>query len=92
MTGEVVPTTRAEMDAFFAINLYRGVVAINDTRMYWAEDTAVPFVQRTMTRDRFVRLNAAWHISSSIDAGDGKRGGAGADMWSKLQPLSPTNS
>ena len=29
-----VPTTRAEMDAFFGINVYRGVVVIHDTTLY----------------------------------------------------------
>ena len=82
-----VPTTRAELDAFFGINVYRGVMAINDTASYWAEDTAVPFVQRTMSRNRFVRLNGGWHISTHDDAGERKRGGGGGDMWSKLRPL-----
>ena len=82
-----VPTTRAEMDAFFGINVYRGVVAINDTASYWAEDTAVPFVHRTMSRNRFVRLNGGWHISTHDGAGERKRGGGGDDMWSKLRPL-----
>jgi hypothetical protein len=81
------PTTRDEMDAFFGINVYRGVVVINDTASYWAEDTAVPFVQKTMSRNRFVRLNAGWHlVDPDADAehkGEAKRG----DSWSKLRPL-----
>ena len=71
----------------FGIQLYRGVVVINDTTSYWAEDTAVPFVQHTFARNRFVQLNDSWHITSSEDLGDRKRGGASGDMWSKLQPL-----
>ena len=69
------------------MDLFRGVVRINDTGLYWAEDTAVPFVQKTMTRERFKRLNGSWRIVDPHAAhehkGDSKRG----DSWAKLRPL-----
>ena len=48
-----------------------GIVCMNDTRDYWAQATAQPFITSTFTRDRFLSLLSNLRVSGDIaDAED----------------------
>jgi hypothetical protein len=80
------PTTLEEFMAFVGMNIYRGVVNIGATELYWAADTAVDFMRRVMPRDRFQRLNSHWHVSDP-NAPHPKKGQPGHNVWHKVQSL-----
>jgi hypothetical protein len=65
------------------MNIYRGLVHIDNTQQIWAKDTALPFMTRVMPRQRYQRLQSSWRIQQSDE--DKKEGPP--DTWAKLRPL-----
>jgi hypothetical protein len=58
---------------------YMGIVCISDTRDYWAQATAQPFITSTFTRDRFESLLTNLRVNGNEPDGD--------DRLAKLRPM-----
>ena len=56
-------TTAEEIEAMVGCLIYMGIVCMNDTRDYWAQATAQPFITSTFTRDRFLALLTNFRVS-----------------------------
>jgi hypothetical protein len=63
--------TAEELKALIGCLIYMGIVCISDTRDYWAQATAQPFITATFTRDRFEALLSNLRVSGNEpDEGD----------------------
>jgi hypothetical protein len=56
-------TTAEEIKALLGCLIYMGIVCMNDTRDYWAQATAQPFITSTFTRHRFLSLLSNLRVS-----------------------------
>ena len=72
-------TTTEELKALIGCLIYMGIVCISDTRDYWAQATAQPFITSTFTRDRFQSLLSNLRVTG--DAADEE------DKLVKLRPM-----
>ena len=72
----------AEFRAWLGMNIYRGLVHIDDTQQIWAKDTALPFMTRVMPRQRYKRLQGSWRV---LHPEEEKR--RSTRSWAKLRPL-----
>jgi hypothetical protein len=54
--NNVPHTNENELLAFIGLHIFMGIVVLPRTRMYWSTDFGQPFVQNTMSRDRFNQL------------------------------------
>ncbi len=75
------------MNAFLAVNLYRGLMPCSRTAEYWAAESRVPFISSSLSRDRFVQLLANWSIIGPPGSVEEQKRKKSADMWYKLRPL-----
>ena len=64
------PTAVDEMRAFFALNIYFGVKALPETRMYWSSDPfiGVQEVTKVMCRNRFEKIRQYLHVNDGETA------------------------
>ena len=67
------------MKATIGCLIYMGIVCMNDTRDYWAQATAQPFITSTFTRDRFLSLLSNLRVSGDVADGE--------DKLAKLRPM-----
>lgn len=79
LAGEWTNTTCEELKAMIGCLIYMGIVCMNDTRDYWAQATAQPFVTSTFSRDRFLSLLANFRVSEDEENDE--------DQLSKLRNL-----
>jgi hypothetical protein len=75
------------MNAFLAVNLYRGLMPCSRTVEYWAAESRVPFISSSLSRDRFVQLLANWSIIGPPGTAEQEKRKKAADTWYKLRPL-----
>jgi hypothetical protein len=75
------------MSAWIGMNIFRGVIRMQKTTMYWAEQTRVPWMANVMTCPRFRNINAVWHITDPISEEKAKAAGKSLHWLFKLQPL-----
>lgn len=71
--------TVEEVKALIGCLIYMGIVCISDTRDYWAQATAQPFIAATFTRDRFLSLLTNLRVSGSEPDEE--------DRLAKLRPM-----
>jgi hypothetical protein len=65
------------------MNIYRGLVRVDNSQDIWAEDTALPFMTRVVPRQRYKRLQGSWRVLHP----DEEKKGESPDTWTKLRPL-----
>lgn len=58
-------TTAVELKALIGCLIYMGIVCIKDTRDYWAQVTAQPFITSTFPRHRFFSLLSNLRVSDN---------------------------
>jgi hypothetical protein len=75
------------MNAFLAVNLYRGLMPCSRAEEYWASESRVPFISSSLSRDRFKHLRANWSIIGPPGTAEQEKRKKAADMWYKLRPL-----
>lgn len=79
--------SRLRMRAFLAINVYRGLVSIADTKAYWGKYTRVPWITETMSRDRFLQLSRVWSLVGRAGEGQAGKDAEAKDKWFRVRPL-----
>lgn len=65
------------------MNIYRGLVHVDNTQQIWAEDTELRFMTRVMPRQRYKRLQGSWRVLHP----DNEKEEESPDTWAKLRPL-----
>jgi hypothetical protein len=72
-------TTQEEIKALIGCLIFMGIVCMKDTRDYWTQATAQPFITSTFTRDRFLSLLSNLRVSDDESDED--------DQLSKLRDM-----
>ena len=63
-------TTADEIRAVIGCLIYMGIVCMKDTRDYWAQATAQPFITSTFSRNRFLALLSNLRVSDDEENED----------------------
>ncbi|KAK2701959.1 hypothetical protein QYM36_019414 [Artemia franciscana] len=75
----------AEMECFFGILAFTGIVKMPSYRSYWSNETRYPVIADAMSRDRFEQIKKYLHFNDNLT--QKPRGDPGHDKIHKVRPL-----
>jgi hypothetical protein len=83
--GKVVNVTKDEIEKYFGILLYMGVVSMSQYHMYWAKESRFPLIADVMSRNRFETIRRYLHFNDNANAKS--RDDPAHDKLYKIRPL-----
>lgn len=64
-SGTSIDTSYAEICKYLGINILSGIIRMPSYRMYWANETRIPVIADSMSRNRFEKLRTMIHFNDN---------------------------